>query len=132
MPLDQLSTTSVASNSSSVATGASHSSAAAGGGGEDIAQFVAAFKEMANNLDEEGAKNMLAWSPLFLPTVEGLMRQGGNPLERAPRSKLKGSNPPEVRKPAPHPSAQRVAAEKTEHMNKLREMYMMEQQQQQQ
>lgn len=95
--------------------------------GDDLSQFVQAFKEMAHNLDEEGAANLLAWSPLFLPTVEGLMRQGNEAGTRGPRLRTKAHNPPEVRQPAPHPRAQAVAAERLEHMNKLRALYSVEQ-----
>lgn len=119
MPLHQSSTTSVSSSTSSVPDA----------GGDDLTQFVAAFKEMAVNLDEDAARNLLAWSPLFLPTVEGLMRQGGSSFgSSAPRAKpkLKGANPREVRKPAPHPRHADIANERVEHMKKLKAMYMQE------
>jgi len=124
------STLSAASNGGSSYAG---SSAPPPADGEDLSQFVQAFKEMANNLDEEGAKNLLVWSPLFLPTVEGLMRNHGNDAgTRGPRPRMKAHNPPEVKQPAPHPRAQAVAAEKLEHMNRLKAMYAAEQQQMQQ
>ena len=125
MPLHQTSSLSVNSDSSSVAAGAASSASAAGG--DDLSQFVAAFKEMAHNLDEEGARNLLVWSPLFLPTVEGLMRNGGEPGARRPKPKLKSEQPREVRHPAPHPRDQEVRAERLEHMNKLRAMYQVDQ-----
>jgi hypothetical protein len=124
---DELSQSSAASVASSACSGAPSTAAPPGDSPEDLSQFLQAFKEMASNLDEDGARNLLVWSPLFLPTVEGLMRQGGEQGSRAPRGRLKKQNPPEVRKPAPHPRAQAVAAERLEHMNKLKAMYMAEQ-----
>ena len=122
-------------NTSNVSSNGGGSTSSSTAHDADLSQFVEAFKEMANNLDEDGARNMLAWSPLFLPTVEGLMRHG-NDVARGPKPRMKGQNPHEARHPAPHPRAQAVAAEKLEHMNKLRAMYMAEmgevQQQQQQ
>ena len=122
-------------NTSNVSSNGGGSTSSSAAHDADLSQFVEAFKEMANNLDEDGARNMLAWSPLFLPTVEGLMRHG-NDVARGPKPRMKGQNPHEARHPAPHPRAQAVAAEKLEHMNKLRAMYMAEmgevQQQQQQ
>lgn len=99
---------------------ASSSAASAKGPGE-LSQFVAAFKEMADHLDEESAKNLLAWSPLFLPTVENLMRPDGT--FRPPKSKIRGPLPKEVRHPAPHPRVQAAAAERLEHIAKMRQMY---------
>ena len=72
----------------------------------------------------QGARNLLVWSPLFLPTVEGLMRRGGESGNRGPRTRIKANNPREARHPAPHPRAQAVAAERMEHIAKLKAMYM--------
>jgi len=46
----------------------------AAGPSNELQQFVAAFKEAAEQMDEEGASNLLRWSPLFLPTVQTLMQ----------------------------------------------------------
>ena len=40
-----------------------------------LTEFVSAFKQMASQLDEDGAKNLLMWSPLFMPNIQGLMRR---------------------------------------------------------
>jgi hypothetical protein len=113
-------TTSTASASSSTSSYAASAAPAALANGEDLTQFVAAFKEMADHLDEEGAANLLMWSPLFLPTVEGLMRQGEM---RAPKPKLKGAQPKAVRHPLPHPRAAEAAAVRAGHMERMRQMY---------
>ena len=51
------------------------------------------------------------------------MREKGGSL-RAPKPKLKGDNPREVRHPAPDPSALRVAETRVQHMERMRAMYM--------
>ena len=111
-------TTSTASSASSVTASRGGVGAASG---EDLAHFVQAFKEMAENLDEEGAANLLMWSPMFMPTVEGLMRHGDM---RRPKPKLKGAQPREVKHPLPHPRAVEAAAERASHMEKMRRMYI--------
>lgn len=88
---------------------------------EELAQFVTAFKEMASQLDEDGARNLLMWSPLFMPTVETLMRSGAEARSRKPR--LKAGNPHELRHPPPR-APPPAAAERDAHMARLRGMYM--------
>ena len=39
--------------------------------------LVHTFKELASQLDHEGAKNMLRFSPLFMPTMQGLLNPMG-------------------------------------------------------
>ena len=60
----------------------------AGGGGE-LTQFVAAFKEAAMQMDEEHARNLLLWSPLFLPTVQSLLQNSVQPA--APGTQLRAA-----------------------------------------
>lgn len=43
----------------------------------ELSQFVSAFKDAAAQLDEAGAKNLLLWSPLFMPTVQTLLQPHG-------------------------------------------------------
>uniref|UniRef100_A0A7S4FB52 Uncharacterized protein n=1 Tax=Chrysotila carterae TaxID=13221 RepID=A0A7S4FB52_CHRCT len=50
----------------------------------DLAKFVETFKDVASQLDEEGAKNLLMWSPLFMPTVQTLLQPGGAAAVPAP------------------------------------------------
>ena len=88
---------------------------------EDLANFVTAFKEMASQLDEDGARNLLMWSPLFVPTVQGLMRPGARPRRAKPR--LKASNPPELVHPAPSAADVATAAARDAHMAQLQRMY---------
>ena len=120
-PESQTASNTSTASASSTATAAAATAASAHPPG-DLTQFVTAFKEMAENLDEEAAQNLLAWSPLFLPTVEGLMR-GGDPGTRGPKSRIRAPLPKEVRNPAPHPRAQAAAAERLEHLAKMRQMY---------
>ena len=56
-------TSSTASSASSVTAGRGGVGAASG---EDLAHFVQAFKEMAENLDEEGAANLLMLSLIHI------------------------------------------------------------------
>lgn len=42
----------------------------------ELANFMDAFKDLAGRMDEEGAKNLLRLSPLFLPTMQGLLHPG--------------------------------------------------------
>ena len=88
---------------------------------EDLTQFVAAFKEMASHLDEDGARNLLLWSPLFMPTVDGLMRNGGDPGARGPKPRLKAGMPHEARHAPPQVST--AVAERAAHIAKMRQMY---------
>lgn len=93
---------------------------------QELSQFVTAFKELAETLDEEGARNLLLWSPLFMPTVDGLMRGPGAAAPgagKAHRTRLRAGLPREVRNPAPHPRAAEAAAERAQHLAKLKQMY---------
>lgn len=42
----------------------------------DLANFMEQFKDLAGRMDQEGAKNLLRLSPLFLPTMQGLLHPG--------------------------------------------------------
>ena len=44
--------------------------AAAGPSDDALSEFVSAFKQMASQLDENGAKDLLKWSPLFMPSMQ--------------------------------------------------------------
>ena len=50
----------------------------------DLTNFVETFKEVASQLDEDGAKNLLLWSPLFMPTVQNLLQPGSTVLDGVP------------------------------------------------
>ena len=114
-------------SASSSTTNSSAAQARAPADGEDLTHFVAAFKEMAANLDEEGARNLLVWSPLFMPTVEGLMRGGAEPgMSRGPKPRLKERQPREACHPAPHPRVLEAQAQRAAHMEKMRSMYAQE------
>jgi len=90
-------------------------------GQEELAQFVSAFKEMANNLDEDGARNMLMWSPMFVPTVAGLMNNPFRGGSQAAKPKLKAGMPHELKHPAPRPNS--AAAQRQAHLSKLKALY---------
>ena len=59
----------------------------------DLAMFMQNFKELASRLDEEGAKNMLRFSPLFMPTMQGLLHPGGD-VPRHPGGGTTALEPP--------------------------------------
>lgn len=88
---------------------------------EDLQQFVAAFKEMASSLDEDGARNLLMWSPLFMPTVEGLMntRYGS----QGPKPRLKAGVPREAKHAPPRSRPSSAAAQRQAHIAKLQALY---------
>ena len=90
---------------------------------EELAQFVSAFKEMASTLDEDGARNLLLWSPLFMPTVEGLMISGSQGRGRGSRTRLKAAMPHEAKHPAPITRPSAAAAQREAHLAKLQAMY---------
>ena len=92
---------------------------------EDMAQFVAAFKEMASTMDEEGARNLLMWSPMFMPTVQNLMNSnfaGGG--SQGPKPRLKGAMPREVKHPKPASRPNSALAQRKAHIAKMQAMYM--------
>ncbi len=59
----------------------------------DLAMFMQNFKELASRIDEEGAKNMLRFSPLFMPTMQGLLHPGGD-VPRHPGGGTTALEPP--------------------------------------
>ena len=76
-------------------------------------------------MDEEGARNLLMWSPLFMPTVDNLMKNSSRSMggpARKPR--LKAAMPREVTHPAPNAQADAAAAQRQAHMAKLQALYM--------
>ena len=118
-------TCSEASSTTSGFSAASSASTRPADGPEELAQFVAAFKEMASTMDEEGARNLLMWSPLFMPTVDNLMKNSSRSMggpARKPR--LKAAMPREVTHPAPNAQADAAAAQRQAHMAKLQALYM--------
>ena len=96
-------------------------------GDADLAQFVSAFKDMAGKLDENGAKNLLEWAPLFMPAIQGMV--SGAPaapqLSQGRRPSLRQSQPRKPGIPAARSSSGKkpLAEARDARLQQLQAMY---------